>query len=184
MKDDDSDRPERRSVQYAKSLQGLSKEGIVGHIAVCLAWWDTGRQHHDAYRGSQNDAQLILNILVRAYHRKIRPNAHELPSTQRGHAALRDGTGYVREHAIPVACVVWALMNEVQLMGPSAAIKVVQEVLDRTCLEAVIHKDEDHLLRPFQCTMPQEAATYEHWIGDAVWARYTKVGLDVPVLRD
>lgn len=184
MEGGDQSKPQRRDVPYSKSYNRLSKEGIVGHICVCLAWWDTGRHPHEPYRGNQNDVQLILNRLVREYHKMNRPDHKSLPSTERGFRALQEGTGYVREHAIPVACVVWALFNEVQLMAPIEAIQTVQRVLDDTRLEAIIHIDEDKMLKPFHCTMPKWAHKYESWVGEAVWARYTECRVDRPVMRD
>lgn len=180
----------RTEIPYTQSRQGLSKEGLIGHIANSIVYWGRGvLRKLDLYRGTQNDLQFLLKPAIREYQ-NFDLDVWELPSTEAGHAALRTGLsrrdgGWEVEHVIPTACVQWALFNEIQNLDSFQDVcRKVREVLERTNVQAVVHRDEHQELKEMDSCMPEEVNAYEHWTGEAVWARYRALKVPIPVIRD
>lgn len=172
-------------VKYAKVRQGLTLDGMRAHIANAIILWNLGKDNDNKWRGTQNDCQLVLNWVLRSYHQKmLRDNLYgKIHSTQDGHKALQNGTGYHLEHAIPVACIMWALFNEVQSRTLPEAIEQVRAVIDNTMKVAYVsHKEHGDLNTVYSCTMPKDYEKYP-WTGDAVWARYVASGVPKPEVR-
>jgi hypothetical protein len=87
------------------------------------------------------------------------------------------------EHAIPIACIMWALLNEVTSMVLAEAIEQARVVVDSTMVVARVSTPEHQdLNREFHCTMPEDAGEYP-W--KDVWARYRAARLPIPeIIRD
>lgn len=177
-------------IPYEQSRQGLSKEGLIGHIANSIIFWGRGLlREHDPYRGTQNDLQFLLKPAIRKYQ-DFDLDIWQLPSTEKGHGALRTGLkrsvgGWEVEHVIPTACVQWALFNKIQNLDSFHVVCTeVRKILDTTNVQAVVHKDEHQMLKALDSCMPEAVNAYEHWTGDNVWARYNDLGVPIPVHRD
>jgi hypothetical protein len=57
----------RIEIPYVQSRQGLSKEGLIGHIANSIIYWGRGLlRERDLYRGTQN-VQFLLKPAIREY---------------------------------------------------------------------------------------------------------------------
>lgn len=176
-------------ILYKQSRQGLSKEGLIGHIANSIVYWGRGLlRERDLYRGTQNDLQFLLKPAIREYQ-NFDLNVWELPSTAAGHAALCLGLsrrvgGWEVEHVIPTACVQWALFNEIQNLDSFHDVcRKVREILDRTNVQAIVDKKEHLKLKKMDSYMPEAFNAYEHWVGEAVWARYRALKVPIPVKR-
>lgn len=167
-------------VEYAKSREGLTPEGILAHMASAIMLWRNGI-------GTQNDCQLGLNFLLRRYHLRMLEERRygDIPATPDGYRAVGEGAGHHLEHAIPIASIMWALLNEVTATVLAEAIEQARNVVDSTMLLAYVSTAEHRRLNTaFACTMPAHAAEYP-WKGDDVWARYSAAGVPIPtVIRD
>lgn len=161
-------------IGYRKAREGLTLEGILAHITSAILLWDCGKG-----RGTQNDCQLSINHLLRTYHhRKLKEDSYgPVPATREGRAAYTAGSGYHLEHAIPIACVMWALFNNVTEREFGSAYEQVQEVIRNTMHVAyVTHKEHADLNREFASSMPS-GSTYP-WPDP--WIRYKEAGVETP----
>jgi hypothetical protein len=161
-------------IEYRKAREGLTLEGIAAHITSAILLWGHGKG-----RGTQNDCQLSINHLLRTYHHlKLRKGLYGLvPATPKGRKAHTNGSGYHLEHAIPIACVMWALFNKVTERGFDRAYDQVQEVINSTMYVAyVTHEEHAKLNRKFASSMPS-GSTYP-WSDP--WIRYKEAKVPRP----
>jgi hypothetical protein len=161
-------------IEYRKAREGLTLQGITAHITCAILLWDRGRG-----RGTQNDCQLSINHLLRTYHNlKLKKSLYgRVPATPKGRIAHAAGSGYHLEHAIPIACVMWALFNNVTERNFDRAYGQVQKVIDDTMYVAyVTHKEHAELNLQFASSMPS-GATYP-WSDP--WIRYKEAGVPPP----
>lgn len=160
-------------VEYEKSREGITCAGILAHMASGIMLWRSGA-------GTQNDCQLGLNFLLRGYHRRMLEEGlyGEIPSTPAARRAMRDGDAFHLEHAIPIASIMWALLNEVTSAVLVDAVEQARKVVESTMFVAYVstleHRD---LNKKFACHMPAPQVEYP-W--SDVWARYTKAGVPIP----
>ncbi|MDX6008388.1 hypothetical protein [Cupriavidus necator] len=138
-------------IKYEKVYQGLTFDGMLGHIANTIILWNLGKDG-DEWRGTQNDCQLVVSFLLRSYHRRMLATGKygEIPSTRDGGEAFDGGKGYHLEHAIPIACIMWALFNHVTARKLPEAIAQVRKIVDETMKVAHVsereHKDLSEIL--------------------------------------
>lgn len=161
-------------IEYRKAREGLTLQGIVAHITCAILLWDRGKG-----RGTQNDCQLSINHLLRTYHHlKLKKRLYgQVPATPAGRLAHSAGSGYHLEHAIPIACVMWALFNHVTERDFDKAYQQVQKVIDATMYVAyVTHAEHAKLNRLFPSSMP---SGYDYpWLDP--WIRYKVAKLRTP----
>jgi hypothetical protein len=161
-------------IEYRKAREGLTLPGIVAHITSAILLWNRGKGH-----GTQNDCQMSINHLLRAYHHlKLKKGLYgQVPATPAGRAAHTAGSGYHLEHAIPIACVMWALFNNVTQRDFDQAYDQVQKVIDDTMYVAyVTHDEHAKLNRRFASSMPP-GSKYP-WPDP--WVRYKKAEVESP----
>lgn len=153
-----------------RSYEGLSEQGLVAHIVNAISLW------RQVPKGStDNDCKLVIAHAVRAYQRLRYPPTRGLPATAAARAQLLAGETAIREHVVPVGCVLNALMHLVVPGDTEAAREKATEILETSTILAWVIKDEHAKLS--QDTMPEKYASYP-WKN--VWARYLEAGLDVP----
>lgn len=160
-------------VEYGKSRQGLTRAGILAHLASGIVLWRSGV-------GTQNDCQLGLNFFLRNYHRRMLEEGlyGEIPSTPAARQAMRDGGAVHLEHAIPIASIMWALLNQVTSTVLVDAVEQARKVVESTMFVAHVSTLEHRgLNRQFACSMPAPQVEYP-W--SDVWARYTAAGVPIP----
>lgn len=153
-----------------RSYEGLSESGLVAHIANVISLW---RQVPKV--STNNDCKLVIAHAVRAYQKLRYPATRGLPATPAARAKLASGETAIREHAVPVGCVLNALMNLVEPHDVQAARAKVMEILEASTILAWVTKEEHAKLSPD--TMPTECSFYP-WID--VWARYHDAKIDIP----
>lgn len=161
-------------IEYRKAREGLTLPGIVAHITGAILLWNRGAGH-----GTQNDCQLSINHLLRSYHHlKLRKGGYaQVFATTGGKAAHLEGKGYHLEHAIPIACVMWALFNNVTAQDFDRACEQVQKIIDDTMYVAyVTHDEHAELNRLYASSMPPG---YEYPWEDP-WIRYQKAKVEIP----
>lgn len=85
--------------------------------------------------------------------------------------------GYHLKHAIPIACVMWALFNNVTERDFDRAYEQVQKIIDDTMYVAYVSHDEHAKLnRLYASSMPPG---YEYpW--EDLWIRYQKAEVEIP----
>ena len=153
-----------------RSYEGLSEAGLIAHIANAISLW------REVPKGStDNDCKLVIAHAVRAYQRLHFPITRGLPATVKAREKLQSGETAIREHVVPVGCVLNALMHFVDPTDVQAARAMVIEILDASTILAWVTKGEHARLS--QDTMPSDYSTYP-W--KDVWARYREAEIDVP----
>lgn len=161
-------------IEYRRAREGLTLPGIVAHITCAILLWNRGKGP-----GTQNDCQLSINHLLRTYHHlKLKKGLYgQVRATRDGRAAHTAGSGYHLEHAIPIACVMWALFNHVTQRDFDQAYEQVQKVIDDTMYVAyVTHEEHTKLNRRFASSMPP-GSDYP-WPDP--WIRYKLAGVEPP----
>lgn len=161
-------------IEYRKAREGLTLPGILAHITCAILLWNRGKGH-----GTQNDCQVSINHLLRVYHHlKLKKGLYgQVPATLKGRIAHTAGRGYHLEHAIPIACVMWALFNNVTQRDFDKAYEQVQKVIDDTMYVAyVAHDEHAKLNRHFASSMP--SGSQYPWPDP--WIRYKEADVDAP----
>jgi hypothetical protein len=154
-----------------RSYEGLSETGLVAHIANAISLW---RQVPKI--STDNDCKLVIAHAVRAYQKLRYPASRGLPSTVAAREKLLAREPAIREHAVPVGCVLNALMKLVDPHDVGAARAMVLEILETSTVLAWVTKEEHAQLS--QDTMPKGFSSYP-WAD--VWARYHDAKVDIPV---
>lgn len=159
-----------------RSYERLTLTGIAYHIINAILLWEKGKDKKTY--GTQNDCQLVINFLIRKYHDRFEveaPLATEY--TPQAIEAKKRGERVVKEHAIPVACVMreliarqcMASMGDIDLLLPQ-----VEAVLKASAGRRYVSRDEDRALRGFIDTMP---AGHECYPWPAPWIRHDMAGI-------
>lgn len=153
-----------------RSYEGVSECGLIAHIANAISLW------RQVPKGStDNDCKLVIAHAVRAYQRLLYPATRGLPATAKARANLLARETAIREHVVPVGCILNTLMHFVEPGDVQVARARVIDILETSTILAWVTKDEHAKLS--QDTMP-EAYFYYPW--KDVWARYSDAGIDVP----
>lgn len=162
-------------IGYQKVYEGLSTDGIAAHITSSLLLWNRTNG-----KGTQNDCQLVINNLLRAYHRlKLNRGLYgKVRATTGGLAAKAKGSGYHLEHAIPIACVMWALLDEVRERDFNKEYDQVKTIIDSTMHVAYVTQNEHMTLNKFySCSMLEGHEKYP-WVDP--WGRYVAAKVETP----
>lgn len=153
-----------------RSFEGLSRPGLIAHIANAIKLWK-----EEPLLSTANDCKLVIAHAVREYQKLIYPPSRGLLATPKAREWMATGGRAIREHVVPVGCVINALMHFVEPHDPVAARTMVHEVLERSTILAWVTKDEHDTL--LQDRMPSGYSSYP-W--PDVWARYRKAEIDIP----
>jgi hypothetical protein len=133
------------STKQTKIREGLTLFGIAAQITHSILVWKTYGL------GKRNDCQLVVNKLIRAYHDRMAAERKTvIPSSLKAMEARAAGSKAVLEHAIPVACVMWHLLEDTVSGSFDDArdlIPEVMSVLESTVARAWVSKSEDAELK-------------------------------------
>lgn len=89
-----------------KSYEGLSLEGIAGHIINSIFLWKYEKI------GTRNDCQLVINRLIRVFHdRLLIEKLISVSWTEEAFESAKAGSKVHKEHAIPVATIMRELIE-------------------------------------------------------------------------
>lgn len=131
--------------KQTKIREGLTLFGIAAQITHSILVWKTYNF------GKRNDCQLVVNKLIRAYHDRMAAESRAvIPSSLEAIEARAAGAKPVLEHAIPVACVMWHLLEETvsgRFEDARDLIPRVMSVLESTAARAWVSKREDAELK-------------------------------------
>lgn len=96
-----------------KIFEGLSLSGIAAQIVNSVTLY---KKHKI---GTRNDCQLVVNFLIRHYHnRLLSERKAKIRQTENAKLAIALGEKVYREHAIPVACIMAALIDDPRILDP------------------------------------------------------------------
>lgn len=159
-----------------RSHQGLTLNGIAYHIVNAILLWEKGKDN-DIY-GTRNDCQLVINHLIRKYHDRLEAEKHIVTDyTPQATEARNKGGKVIKEHAIPVACVMRELIDRqcMALKGDlDTLVPEVEAILQASAGRRYVSADEDRALIEFVDKMP---AGHERYRWDDPWVRHTAVGI-------
>jgi hypothetical protein len=161
-----------------RSYEGLTLRGIAAHIISAV------QVRNVRNIGTRNDCQLAINFLIRNYHVRL-TFLSRLAIPVSNAARTSPGDKLIKEHAIPVACIMKLLIDE-EITNTDTPLEQhidrVMKLLDATTCRAVITKSEDDRLtaQSLADRMP-EGFSYP-WADP--WIRYRKAGIEIDGLED
>jgi hypothetical protein len=159
-----------------RSRQGLTLRGIACHIVNAILLWEAGKD--DNKYGTRNDCQLVINHLIRHYHDRFEAEKHIVTEyTPQAMEAKENGGRVVKEHAIPVACVMRELIDhqcQASNGDLNALVPQVEAILQASAHRRYVSQDEDRALMEFVDTMPVGHHRYQ-WADP--WVRHDTVGI-------
>jgi hypothetical protein len=128
---------------FRRSFEGLSLDGLLAHIINAITLFNSKV-------GTKNDCQLVVNFLIRKYHNRLfKKGILKIQQTKEARDAIAKGEMVIREHAIPVACIMSILIED-DSIGKDDLIKVTEKVksfLNCSAKIVLISKREDGLLK-------------------------------------
>jgi hypothetical protein len=153
-----------------RSYEGLSQSGLIAHIANAINLWK-----EEPGATTANDCKLVIAHAIREYQKLLFPANRGLPATPKARAWMEIGGRAIREHVVPVGCVINALMHFVEPGDPAIARAHVRDILERSSILVWVTKDEHDELS--QDCMPNGYSSYP-WAD--VWARYREAEIALP----
>ena len=171
-------------VQQTKSRKGLTLNGIACQIVNAILLWERGVPDNDKY-GTRNDCHLVINRLIREYHDRLEVERRIAPAqyTPKALAAKARKERLVKEHAVPVACIMRELIDR-QCKAANgdmdALVPKVHEILLSTARRTYIAQEENQALRGYEDRMPEGHEIYP-W--QNIWIRHERAGIPLVHLK-